>query len=460
MTELERLEGARGTRLNVVAPRGAAKSTWVSFAYPLWAACEEREPYILLLSDTGDQAAAYLESLRIELETNEALAQAYPAACGKGPVWQKNRLRLRNGVVIEALGTGGKVRGRKNRHQRPSLVIVDDPQNNDTITSPVQRLRDWEWLTREVLEVGSPATNYLVVGTALHREAIVCRLQQTPGWRSKVFKAIEQWPDRLDLWREWEGVLTDPRLDDAQRERGAAAFYAAHQALMDAGARVLWPEREPLEALMKKRASIGPAAFASEKQSDPVNPEDCEWPAEWFEHPLFWFDVWPEHLAVRTLYLDPSKGADSKRGDYAGYVRYGRDAKGVEYVEADLRRLDAEAIVDAGCEHVRQFRPDAFGIEALTFQELFAPLFLARSEALGVELPLVLAQDVTKKEVRVRRLTTPLAKRRMRFKARSPGTLLLVQQLKDFPIADHDDGPDALEGARRLAIELYNGRQP
>lgn len=38
-------------------------------------------------------------------------------------------------------------------------------------------------------------------------------------------------------------------------------------------------------------------------------------------------------------------------------------------------------------------------------------------------------------------------------------SLLLVQQLKDFPVSDHDDGPDALEAALRLAVELWNGHQ-
>jgi hypothetical protein len=46
----------------------------------------------------------------------------------------------------------------------------------------------------------------------------------------------------------------------------------------------------------------------------------------------------------------------------------------------------------------------------------------------------------------------------LRFKTRSPGTALLVQQLQDFPWGDHDDGPDALEQALRLMIELWNGR--
>jgi hypothetical protein len=56
--------------------------------------------------------------------------------------------------------------------------------------------------------------------------------------------------------------------------------------------------------------------------------------------------------------------------------------------------------------------------------------------------------------VRIRRLTEPLCQRKLRFKARSPGTQTLVQQLKVFPNGDHEDGADCTEMARRLAIKL------
>jgi hypothetical protein len=56
--------------------------------------------------------------------------------------------------------------------------------------------------------------------------------------------------------------------------------------------------------------------------------------------------------------------------------------------------------------------------------------------------------------VRIRRLGPYLSSRRLRFKSDSPSTRLLVEQLKEFPAGDHDDGPDALEMAIRLAGEL------
>src|SRR5215471_1626093 len=51
-----------------------------------------------------------------------------------------------------------------------------------------------------------------------------------------------------------------------------------------------------------------------------------------------------------------------------------------------------------------------------------------------VLLPIVEFDNRVNKEVRIRRLGTYLSQRRLRFKTRSPGTALLVQQLQDFPL--------------------------
>jgi predicted phage terminase large subunit-like protein len=226
---------------------------------------------------------------------------------------------------------------------------------------------------------------------------------------------------------------------------------------MDAGAGVLWPQVEDLYTLMRIRAESGRAAFEREKQNSPVSPELCEWPEEYFGDGM-WFDQWPTKLSVKVLALDPSKGTDAGRGDYSAFVRLGVDRQGILYVEADLGRRPVPEIIAAGVEHFRQFRPDAFGVEANQFQELLGAEFeseFRRQGLLGVS-PWLIHNDVNK-WVRIRRLGPYLAGRRLRMKADSPGTRLLVDQLRQFPTADHDDGPDALEMALRLAAEMLSG---
>ncbi|MHB8900409.1 MAG: hypothetical protein ACYC6Y_16785, partial [Thermoguttaceae bacterium] len=115
---LDRMAKDRGERLNVLGPRGGAKSTVATLAYPLREALLNREPYIWILSDTMHQAHAHLENLKAELLDNPLIARRYPRAAGRGPVWQAGRIILRNGVTIEAFGTGQRIRGRRARANR------------------------------------------------------------------------------------------------------------------------------------------------------------------------------------------------------------------------------------------------------------------------------------------------------------------------------------------------------
>ena len=229
---------------------------------------------------------------------------------------------------------------------------------------------------------------------------------------------------------------------------------------MTAAEAVLWPEREPLYALMLKRASDGYAAFESEKQNNPVDPSLCEWPPNCFEGDIL-FDKWPERLAIKMLALDPSKGpTDNRReSDYSAIVRYGRAHNGVEYVEADLKRRDTEQIVEDVVEAYIDFGPEELVVEANTFQELLIAPIQTEAARRGVDIAVSPCDNTVNKEVRIRRHGPYLHRRQVRFRRRSPGTALLIQQLKDFPNGDHDDGPDSWEMARRRAIDIFNGRK-
>ncbi|MEA1951358.1 MAG: hypothetical protein U9N87_08235 [Planctomycetota bacterium] len=449
---LDYMRHHRGTKLNVLGPRGGAKSTIGTLAGPLRAAVEGAEPYIWIVSDTKHQAVAHLENIRSELISNRLLAEAYPHASGRGPVWRGGRIELRGGVVIEAFGTGQRIRGRRHREYRPSLIVCDDLQNDSHILSATQRERGRVWFHGTLLKAGDQNTNVVNLATALHREALAMEICEKPGWTSRVFKSIQRWPAEMSLWQQWEDIYTD--LSATNYRAKAREFYRQNRAAMDEGASVLWPQAEDLYALMCIRAQSGRTAFEREKQNSPINPDYCEWPESYFDERI-WFDDWPKHLRVKTLALDPSKGADARRGDYSALVALGIDHKGTLYVEADLARRATPLIVAEGVEFYRRFQPDAFGVEANQFQELLADSFEAefRRQGLMAARPWLLNNRVNKL-VRIRRLGPYLSSRRIRFKNDSPSTRLLVEQLKEFPIGDHDDGPDALEMAVRLAARM------
>jgi hypothetical protein len=321
--------------------------------------------------------------------------------------------------------------------------------------SALQRGHTRTWFHGTLLKAGTPQTNVVNLATALHREALALELGHTAGWTSRTFRSIDPWPFQMSLWEAWEAIYANPENPEARQ--AARAFYERHRRAMDEGAAVLWPQVEDLYTLMCQRAESGRAAFEREKQNSPLNPDLCEWPESYFDEGL-WFDQWPANLRVKVLALDPSKGSDSQRGDYSAYVRLGVDRQGILYVEADLARRPTPAMVADGVEHYREFKPDAFGVEGNQYQELLAPEFEAafrRQGMLGIE-PWLFHND-TNKRVRIRRLGPLLAGRRFRMKSNSASTKLLVHQLQEFPVAEHDDGPDALEMAVRLAGEMLSG---
>lgn len=454
---LDKMTQVRGAKLNVLGPRGGAKSTIGTLAFPLRAAVEGREPYIWIISDTKHQAAAHLENIKAELTDNQRLAEAFPQAVGKGPVWRTGAIVLCNGTSIEAFGTGQRIRGRRRGPHRPTLIVCDDLQNDGHILSAVQRDHSRTWFNGTLMKAGTTQTNIVNLATALHREALAMELHRTPGWLSRSFKAVMRWPENMALWHRWEEIYTN--ISNAGYMQNALAFYRDNEEAMNAGAVVLWGEVEDLYRLMCMRAEGGHTAFEREKQNSPINPELCEWPESYFNESI-WFDDWPDNLAVKTIALDPSKGVDSRRGDYSALVMLGVDRRGTMYVEADLARRPTTQIVADGVELYRQFRPDVFGVESNQFQDLLGGQFEAEFRRQGIlaARPWPIENRVNKL-VRIRRLGPYLAARRMRFKTDSPGTRMLVEQLMEFPVGDHDDGPDATEMAVRMAAELLNGRK-
>ena len=113
--ELAEISASARSKVNLIGPRGGAKSTIATLCYVLQAAVEGWEPYIWIVSDTKQQAQTHLENVKAELVDNPILAHDYPHAVGRGPRWQAASIELANGVVIESFGTGQRIRGRRRR---------------------------------------------------------------------------------------------------------------------------------------------------------------------------------------------------------------------------------------------------------------------------------------------------------------------------------------------------------
>jgi predicted phage terminase large subunit-like protein len=97
-------------------------------------------------------------------------------------------------------------------------------------------------------------------------------------------------------------------------------------------------------------------------------------------------------------------------------------------------------------------------VEVNQFQEVLAGVMEERAKARSLMLPLFAITNTENKRTRIRATLTPfLARGDFRFKRGSRGARMLVEQLRAFPLGQHDDGPDALEMGVRLMKGLFEG---
>lgn len=441
----------RQTHEAIIAPRSGAKTTWTSKLYTLFCICHDLEHYILLIGDSSEQSWQNLAAVKKELVENPRLAAAYPHACGQGRRWNESYIITRNDIKVEALGARKKVRGRSHGPHRPGLIIIDDLENDEAVQSAAQREKVFKWLNRALLPCGNERCNVLFVGTALHPEDALQKIRVTPGWRLQSFAALMSEPTRQDLWDVWRRKYRDLSVDPLQRKAECRDFYESHRAEMDAGAELLWPEKEPLYDLMVWREDKGEVAFQAEKQGNAAAAGATEFDSSLFSGSI-WFDNWPV-LTLKAMALDPSKG-QHERNDYSAYVWGGLAEDGNIYVDADIERRDVSQVVSDGIEHYRRFLPQRFGIETVMFLELFATIFELEARRLGILLAITPITPHEQKLVRIRQLTPFLKTGRIKFRSGSRGAEMLVDQLKWFPSARHDDGPDALHMLFELLREM------
>lgn len=325
-----------------------------------------------------------------------------------------------------AAGVGGGITG-----MGMSLGIVDDPVK-DRMQANSPRVRDavWEWFTSTFMTRAAKDCRVLVTMTRWHRDDLAGRLMR-----------LAETDPKADQWQ----VLCLPAVLDRPREGDPRQLGEA-----------LWPERFPLSRLEKtKAASLGD--WFALYQQDPTAEGGSEWGDDYFG-PSIYFDEWPSDIVMRVTTLDPSKGR-TDRSDYSAIIDAGLAADGTIYVDADLSRRSTSRIVEDLLGHVRAWVPSVVDVETNQYQELLADEVLRQASLQGLPVPVRYVENTLPKITRIRRLGPFLGNGLIKFRAESPGTRLLVEQLREFPNGAHDDGPDALDMAVQAIYSLIGQQQ-
>jgi predicted phage terminase large subunit-like protein len=328
------------------------------------------------------------------------------------------------GGLVTAAGVGGSIMGR-GAH---GLLIDDYIKNIEDALS--ERIRDkiYEWYLSTASTRLAPNAWVVIIATRWHRKDLIGRLLEDAKTGG------EQWC-RLRL-----PAIAEEN-DPLGRKPGEA----------------LWPERFPIEWLENVKGRYKASGYdwmwEALYQQNPPDVLDAEFKPEYFPDSM-WFTDWPAELVHRVQTCDPSLGKTDK-SDYQAHVMLGLDYGGTLWVEADLRRRDRVQIAADLLDFASIFHPEIIGIETNMWQVMLADEVWQQSKNLGMAENIWEINNWENKIVRIRStLTSYLARGALRFRD-TPGTRLLVEQLKGFPTCKHDDGPDALEMAVRIVREVF-----
>ena len=119
-----------------IVPRGFGKTTAVSKIGVLHKMLYQTEAAILLVMPEG-LGEEVVGDIRFELENNKIIRRLFGdlipggSAAESGKKWRMKQLQLTNGCELETITKGQPIRGK-----RPTLIILDDPQEVKDVKNP------------------------------------------------------------------------------------------------------------------------------------------------------------------------------------------------------------------------------------------------------------------------------------------------------------------------------------
>lgn len=154
-----------------VWPRGGAKSSTEELAIA-WIGVKLTRRFILIVSETQDQADKHVESIATLFE-RIGVGRAV-GKYGNSRGWRRNQLRTDNGFNVAALGLDVAARGIKLDEFRPDGIFFDDIDNEEDSAKAIQKkIRS---ITRKILPAGSTDCAVLFLQNMIRDDGIVAQL--------------------------------------------------------------------------------------------------------------------------------------------------------------------------------------------------------------------------------------------------------------------------------------------
>lgn len=407
-------------KIAIAAPRSHAKSTITDLVYLAWVIVNKKDKFILLCSDTYSQATLFLEALKAEFEVNERLRMFYGNL--KSEKWSEGEIVV-NDIMIKALGAGMKVRGLKFRESRPTLILVDDLENDELVENKERREKLERWFNGALVPCMAKGGRVIIIGTILHYDSLLYKLTHKDKYQEfhkEIFRAIT------------DGVA-------------------------------LWPEHlniQDLEKIKNEYIANGQGyLFYQEYQNDPVSDENRKFKIEKMQ---YWENV--DGKLVNTYITIDRAYSTEKTADFTGIIINSVDRENNWHIRAERFKGDEKQVIDKIFDLREYYKPVKMAIEQKAYEYTLKPHIDDEMRRRNVFFTIEELKDGGNSKVaRIEGLIP-------RFEAKTiflrKDDTDLIDELIRFPKAEHDDLADALsyqlqiaqapDGVQNVDFSLYH----
>ena len=311
-------------------------SSLVLRAFPLHCLTypSKKNQYIVFIMANQSSASKRLKEIETEWLHDELLSMNLVRVVEQSATGFEVIVKDDNGeemwVRLEAYGKGSAVRGLLVHDCRPSLVLIDDPQDTDDSKSDTVQENDWEWFLSDILFLGKE-TRIFLIGNNLGEKCLI------------------------------------ERIIENQKDLG---FVGVRIPILDMEGNSVWPERWSTEDVIAERESmrrIGKLdVWEREKMCLAISPESQLFRKEYFRY------YEPQNLHIRDLNVFTTVDlAISKKetADYTVVCTIGVNADNQWFIlDMKYGRYDPSESMDNIFEAVTRYKPLYVGIEKVAYQ--------------------------------------------------------------------------------------------
>jgi len=417
----------------ICAPRGHAKSTTITHCYTLAACLFKERKYVIVVSDTYEQAVLFLQDMKKELIANDDLIALFGVDRIEKDAENDLIVRLKDGYRfrITAKGAEQKMRGLKWDGMRPDLIICDDLENDEVVLNQERREKFRKWFYNALLPARSDRGIVRVVGTILHLDSLLERLMPK-DWDRKLLESGQ--------------VIKEPLRSYYNFAKRKHSWYAVRYRAHDEDfSHILWPGKFSKSRLLTIRqgyVDIGnPEGYAQEYLNYPIDESYAYFRKQ---------DLLPMHendkLSNKRYYIGVDLAISEKaRSDYTVFAVGAMDERETLHIVDVVReRCDALAIVDNLFALAKRYNPEMVTIEGSMIEKSIGPILTSEMQRRGVFFPVNTMNPTKDKETRARSFQARLKAGGVRFDKEADWYSDLEQEMIQFPKSRHDDQVDAL----------------